>query len=165
MEPTVTIRNGDKVAGTFSVEEMERRLARLRDHMAEAGIDAALFTSYHNINYYGDFLYCAFGRPFGLIVTGESSTTVTANVDGGQPWRRSFGDNLVYTDWQRDNYFRAVTGLIGDRAVVGVEHDHMALQTMAKLEAALPGATFVDIGVAAMRLRVVKSAEEIALIR
>ena len=165
MEPIITIRNGEKVAGTFSVEEMERRLAGLRAHMAEAGIDAALFTSYHNINYYSDFLYCSFGRPFGLVVTAESSTTVSANVDGGQPWRRSFGDTLAYTDWQRDNYFRAVTGLIGDRALVGIEHDHMVLQTMAKLEAALPDATFVDIGVAAMCMRVVKSAEEIALIR
>ncbi len=56
MEPIITIRNGERVAGTFSVEEMERRLARLRAHMAEAGIDAALFTSYHNINDYSDFL-------------------------------------------------------------------------------------------------------------
>ena len=52
MEPIITIRNGERVAGTFSVEEMERRLARLRADTAEAGIDAALFTSYHSITRY-----------------------------------------------------------------------------------------------------------------
>ncbi len=165
MERIITIRNGERVEGTFSAEEMERRLARLRADMAEAGIDAALFTSYHNINYYSDFLYCSFGRPFGLVVTGDSSTTVSAKIDGGRPWRRTFGDNLAYTDWERDNYLRAVKRLIGDPGVVGVEHDHVTLQTMRKLEAALPNATFVDVGAACMRMRMVKSAEEIALIR
>ena len=32
-------------------------------------IDAVLFTSYHNINFYSDFLYCSFGRFYGLAVT------------------------------------------------------------------------------------------------
>ena len=29
-------------------------------------------------------------------------------IDYGQPWRRTFGDNIVYTDWKRDNYYYAV---------------------------------------------------------
>ena len=75
--------------------------------MADDAIDAVLFTSYHNINYYDDFLYCAFGRPYGLVVSQERTTSISANIDGGQPWRRGLGDNLVYTDWQRDNFYRA----------------------------------------------------------
>jgi creatinase len=165
MEDIITIRNGGRVTPTFSAEEMSRRLGRLRGHMAEAGIDAALFTSIHNINYYSDFLYCAFGRPYGLVVTGTEATTVSANIDGGQPWRRSFGDNLIYTDWQRDNYFRALKTLLPARGRVGVEFDHVSLQAFAKLQAALPQVDFVDIAEPAMRLRMVKSAEEIALIR
>ena len=27
--------------------------------------------------------------------------SVSALIDGGQPWRRGFGDNVVYTDWAR----------------------------------------------------------------
>jgi creatinase len=99
------------------------------------------------------------------VVSLDGATSISANIDGGQPWRRSFGDNLVYTDWQRDNYFRAIQRLmrlISDGATVGIEFDHVNLQNRDKLQAAVPGATFVDISPAAMRMRMVKSAEEIA---
>jgi creatinase len=162
MPQLIEIKNGEKVKGTFSAEEMTARLAKLRAHMAEVGVDFALFTSYHNINYYADFLYCQFGRNYGLVVSLDGATSISANIDGGQPWRRSFGDNLVYTDWQRDNYFRAIQRLITDGATVGIEFDHVNLQNRDKLQAALPGATFVDLSPAAMRMRMVKSAEEIA---
>jgi creatinase len=165
LEPLKTIRNGERVQRTFSDAEMEGRLARLREHMAAEGIDCVLFTSYHNINYYADFLYCSFGRPYGLVVTPERSTSLSANIDAGQPWRRTFGDNLVYTDWQRDNYIRGLQRLVPGRGTVGIEFDHVNLQTLEKLKAALPGCRFVDVAASAMRLRMVKSKEEIALIR
>ena len=38
-------------------------------------IDAVLFTSYHNVNYYSDYLYCSFGRPYGLVVTHDGATS------------------------------------------------------------------------------------------
>jgi creatinase len=162
MPQLIEIKNGDKVKGTFSAEEMAARLAGLRAHLAEAGIDFVLFTSYHNINYYSDFLYCQFGRNYALVVSADKATSISANIDGGQPWRRTVGDNLIYTDWQRDNYFRAVQQLIEDGATVGIEFDHVNLQNRDKLQAALPAASFVDISPATMRLRMVKSAEEIA---
>ncbi|MBP7003737.1 MAG: aminopeptidase P family N-terminal domain-containing protein, partial [Amaricoccus sp.] len=84
-------RNGPKVTPTFSVAEMQRRLDAIRGHMAKAGIDAALFTSYHCINYYSDFLFCYFGRRYGLVVTHDASTSISAGIDGGQPARRTFG--------------------------------------------------------------------------
>jgi creatinase len=162
---TLAIRNGEKVTPTFSKQEMQRRLDGLRAAMAERNIDAVLFTSYHNINYYSDFLYCYFGRLFGLVVTQDSSTSISANIDGGQPWRRTFGDNLVYTDWHRDNYFVAVKRLIADGLRVGVEYDDLNIENLRKPKGALPAAEFVDIGKAAMKLRMVKSAEEIAHIK
>ncbi len=162
MPQLITIENGEKASPTFSAEEMSARLSRLRRHMDAQGIDQVLFTSYHNIDYYADFLYCQFGRNYGLVVDQDGATTISANIDGGQPWRRSFGGNLVYTDWQRDNYFRAVQKLIKDGGTVGIEHDHVHLQTMEKLKAALPNSRFVNISEPAMRLRMVKSAEEIA---
>ena len=39
--------------------------------MAASGMDTALFTSFHNINDYTPFVYCTFGRPYGLVVTQE----------------------------------------------------------------------------------------------
>ncbi len=165
MEQLKTIRNGERVRPTFSAAEMNRRLGALRAHMAERQIDACLFTSYHNIHYFSDFLYCSFGRSYGLAVTQESQTTISANIDGGQPWRRTFGDNVVYTDWHRDNYFVAVKGLIRDGSRVGVEFDHITVENLRKLQDALPAAELVDVGKPTMRMRMVKSDEEIAWIR
>jgi creatinase len=132
--------------------------------MAERGIDAALFTSIHNVNYYSDFLYCSFGRPYGLVVTQESSTSISANIDAGQPWRRTFGENVVFTDWRRDNYVRAVQSLVSAGGRLGVEHDHLNVALLGKVEAALPGTEVVDIAGDCMRLRMLKSDEEIAVI-
>jgi len=133
--------------------------------MSDNKIDVALFTSIHNINYYADFVYCAFGRPYGLVVTHDAHTTVSANIDGGQPWRQSFADNIVYTDWQRDNYFRTLQKMIRGKVRVGIEYDHVTLERREKLAAFLPEAEFVDIGVPTMQLRMIKSPEEHALIR
>lgn len=160
------IENGEKVRHTFSDAEYAQRQQRLREVMDKAGIDAVLFTSYHNINYYADFLYCSFGRKFGLVVTPRKVVSISANIDGGQPWRRTVGDyNVVYTDWDRDNYYRAVQSEIANRGRVGVEFDHLPVDVLDKLRGALPDVEFVDIGAPAMRLRMVKSAEEIELIR
>ena len=162
MPSLIEIRNGSPEPKTFSKQEFETRLARLRARMEEAGIDTALFTSYHNICYYSDFLYCRFGRNYALVVDQDTTTTISANIDGGQPWRCGHADrNIVYTDWQRDNYFKAIRELVKDGASVGIEADHLDTQTLSKLEAALPECRFSDIAEAAMRLRIVKSAEEI----
>ncbi|MBC6439107.1 MAG: M24 family metallopeptidase [Rhodospirillales bacterium] len=163
LKDLLVIENGERASGTFSEVEMASRLARLRTHMAEAGLDAVVFTSMHNIHYYSDFLYCSFGRPYALVVTGERATTVAANIDYGQPWRRS-GDNLTYTDWRRDNYVRAVQQLAGDAKRIGVEHDHISAENLDKLKTALSGASFENVAPGVMRLRMIKSDEEIALI-
>ncbi len=161
----VRLPNGEKVPPMFSPREMDRRLAALRKLMEELDLEAVLFTSYHNVNYYGDFLYCAFGRPYGLIVTQNGQTSVSANIDYGQPYRRTYGDNIVYTDWQRDNYFRAVQEVVPGAGRLGVEADHMTLQVRNKLERFLPGVALVDISAGCMRHRMIKSPEEIAVIR
>jgi creatinase len=161
----LTIHNGEKATRVFSDTEIEGRLTRLRAHMAEAGVEAVLFTSYHNINYFNDFVYCSFGRPYGLVVTQDESTAIVANIDYGQPWRRGYGDTVTYTDWQRDNYFRAVQQQAGAAKRVGVEFDHMNLDSHRKLGDALPGAEIVDIGEATMRMRMLKTEEELAVIR
>lgn len=162
----IELPNGEKVTPMFSPQEMERRLGGLRSLLRELDLEAALFTSYHNINYFGDFLYCSFGRPYGLVVTPDGQTSISANIDYGQPYRRTYGDNVVYTDWERDNYFRAVAQVLPQGARrLGVEFDHLTLQTREKLERALPGIELVDVSAGCMRQRMVKSPEEISVIR
>ncbi len=154
--------NGPKAKPTFSAEEMARRQDTLRTYMAEKNIDATLFTSYHNVNYYSDFLYCQFGRRYGLIVDHNKATSISAGIDGGQPWRRTSGENITYTDWQKDNYFHAIRGLIKGAKRLGLEFDHVNLDLLELLKSEFPGVQFVDVAEHTMRLRMIKSAEEIA---
>ena len=160
-----TCHNGDKAPLPFSQAEYAGRLARLRKVMAGRDIPVVLLTSMHNIAYYSGFLYCSFGRPYACVVTQNACTTVSANIDGGQPWRRSFGDNVIYTDWRRDNYWRAVRSLIGAPKRLGIEEDHLTLAGRRTLGAMLDDPETVDIAAATMALRMKKSDEEIALIR
>jgi hypothetical protein len=90
--------------------------------MAQNDLQGVLFTSCHNINYYSDFVYCRFGRDYGLVITQDNYTTISANIDGGPPYRRNqLGDNLIYTDWQKHNFFHANQQLIRDGGNVGIE--------------------------------------------
>ena len=157
--------NGEKAPLPFSNAEYERRLTALRSIMDEQGLEAVLLTSMHNIAYYSGFLYCSFGRPYGCVVTKDQCTTISANIDAGQPWRRSFGDNLIYTDWRRDNYWRAVAHVLGPQKRLGIEADHMTLTSREVLASMLNAPDVVDIASATMEARMVKSAEEITLIK
>jgi len=157
--------NGAKSPLPFEAAEYEARLEELRERMEAAGVTAAVFTSMHNVAYYSGFLYCAFGRPYGLVVTDTDCVTVSAGIDAGQPWRRSFADNITYTDWQRDNYWRAVLSITGKGAVIGYEGDHLTLMQRDKLEDFLEPAVMVDLFETTMRQRMHKSPAEIALIR
>jgi len=160
-----TLANGEKAPLPFSPAEYAARLARLRRIMAEHGVEAALLTSMHNVAYYSGFLYCAFGRPFACVVTPTRCVTVLANIDGGQPWRRSVDENVIYTDWRRDNFWRAVQSVTGPTRSIGIEGDHLTLQQSTRLAEFLGAPLAVDIAPAAASARMVKSAEEIALIR
>ena len=165
MNQLISIQNGRKQAPIFSAAEMENRLAKLRTQMAAENIDAVIFTSIHNINYYNHFVYCSFGRPYGLVVTQNKLKSITANIDGGQPWRRGFGENVIFTDWEKDNYFKAMQQEVTNSGRVGIEYDHINLENLKKLQDALSEAELVDISKMTMRQRMVKSAEEIELIR
>ncbi len=156
------IGNGERVAPTFSDSEMQRRLDSIRGVMAAQGIDAALFTSYHCINYYSDFMFCQFGRRYGFLVDHNIATSISAGIDGGQPWRRTFGGkNITYTDWQKDNYFQAIRQLTGGVKRLGIEFDHITIDTLNLLKSEFPNMEFVDIAMHSMKLRMIKSPEEI----
>jgi creatinase len=157
--------NGEKAPLQFAQGEYGDRVAGLRKIMVDKGVTAAVFTSMHNISYYSGFTYCAFGRPYGLVVTSTDCVTISAGIDAGQPWRRCYGDNITYTDWQRDNYWRAILSVSGADAVVGFESDHLSLLQKAKLDTYLNPKSTVDLYEATMVQRMAKSEAEIEMIR
>ncbi|WP_146348304.1 aminopeptidase P family protein [Falsiphaeobacter marinintestinus] len=157
--------NGQKARLPFADTEYQARLNGLRQSMEDSGANAVVLTSMHNVAYYSGFLYCAFGRPYAMVVTETEAVTISAGIDAGQPWRRSFCDNITYTDWQRDNFWRAIKSVTGEGRIVGYEGDHLTLSLRDKLEDFLSPLTMVDIAPATMRQRLMKSPAEIALIR
>ena len=157
--------NGTKDALPFSQNEYTRRLAAIRARMAARDIDALILTSMHNVAYYTGFLYCAFGRPYAAVITADACTTVSAAIDAGQPWRRSIDDNVTYTDWQRGNYYRAINDLLPTAKRIGIEDDHVTLQNRQAFASFMPNAEWTDISADTMTERMIKSEEEITLIK
>jgi creatinase len=161
---TYRFHQGEKIL-PFTDAEYQARLQRLRAVMQERDIDACVLTSMHNIAYYCGFLYCAFGRPYALVVTSTDTVTLSAGIDAAQPWRRGYGDNITYTDWQRDNFWRAIVSVTGPNKVIGFESDHLTVAQLSLFDAFLRPAKKVDITAVTMTQRMQKSAAEISLIR
>ena len=149
----------------FSPDEYDARLSILRQVMSNKGLDACIFTSMHNIAYYSGFLYCSFGRPYGLIVTTDKSITISAGIDAAQPWRRCHGDNITYTDWHRNNFFRSILSVTGKNIILGIEGDQLSIMQKSLLDEFLEPRAFLDISNDTMLQRMNKSDAELDLIR
>jgi len=161
----LNFHNGVKSQLPISIEEYENRILGIRLIMKELNLDSVVLTSMHNIAYYSGFLYCSFGRQYACVVTQSDTVTVSAGIDGGEPWRRSVFDNLTYTDWQEDNYWRAILSITGKNNNIGYESDHLTLQNFNKLKEFLSPKEVVDVRSQTMNQRMQKSQAEIALIR
>jgi len=157
--------NGPKIPLPFSDKEYENRLKGLRKIISENNLDAVILTSLQNIAYYSGFLYCSFGRPYACVVTPGRNIVVSANIDAGQPGRRCYGENLIYTDWKRDNYFKAIISLVGKVKKIGIEKDHLTIERYQNLKDSLGNPEIIDIAPSAMLQRMIKSEEEITLIK
>ena len=162
------LKNGSKVKLPFTDKEYQNRLEKIRLVMSNNNIDMVILTSMHNIAYYTGFIYCSFGRPYGCIITEKKIITISANIDASQPWRRSNCENIIYTDWKKDNFLRAIVSIIGRDEPpknIGIEEDHLTLEAMNKVRSIFNFSTFIDVSKDLMNLRMIKSEEEIEIIR
>ena len=135
-----TLKNGSRSKLPFSNKEYENRLTMIRAIMSKNNLDMIILTSMHNIAYYTGFIYCSFGRPYGCVITGNKITTISANIDASQPWRRSHCDNVIYTDWKRHNFLKAIVSIIGRDEPpknIGIEYDHVTLDMKEKFKSYL----------------------------
>ena len=163
-----TLKNGNKVKLPFSNREYDERVNKLKSVMNKNNLDLVILTSMHNIAYYTGFIYCSFGRPYGCVVTNEKIVTISANIDASQPWRRSHCENIIYTDWKRDNFFKAITSIIANNNQlknIGIENDHITIDIKEKFDAIFEKSAFKDISKELMKLRMIKSSEEIEIIK
>ena len=161
--------NGEKAEPAFSAAETERRLTLLRKTMADTGVEAVVFTSYQNVAYYSGFLYSSFGRSYALVVTPDGHTTVSAGIDAGQPWRRSTATtSSTPTGGATTSRARSPPCSPGGRAPrpVGIEGDQSPAAALPQARRRAAGRRSSSTSPRpSMRQRMIKSAEEIALIR
>jgi len=163
-----TLKNGEKAKLPFTDIEYQRRVNNLRVVMSKNNLDMIILTSMHNIAYYTGFIYCSFGRPYGCIITEDKISTISANIDASQPWRRSHCSNVIFTDWKRDNFLKAIVSIIGRDEPpknIGIENDHITLDIKEKLSSIFTFSIFSDVSKNLMQLRMIKSAEEIEIIK
>jgi creatinase len=162
------LKNGKKVKLPFTTKEYQKRIERLRNVMSKNNLDMIILSSMHNIAYYTGFIYCSFGRPYGCVITSNKISTISANIDSSQPWRRSHSDNVIYTDWKRDNFLKAIVSIIGRDEPpknIGIENDHVTLEVKDKLNSLFSFSMFIDVSRKIMNLRMIKSNEEIDIIK
>ena len=163
-----TLKNGEKAKLPFTDQEYQRRVSNLRTIMSQENLDMVILTSMHNIAYYTGFIYCSFGRPYGCVITDNKISTISANIDSSQPWRRSHCDNVIFTDWKRDNFLKGIVSIIGRDEPpknIGIENDHITLDIKDKFSSIFTFSVFSDVSKYLMQLRMIKSNEEIAIIK
>ena len=163
-----TLKNGERAKLPFTDKEYNQRVNKLRIVMEKNNHDMIILTSMHNIAYYTGFIYCSFGRPYGCIITKNNISTISANIDASQPWRRSHCDNVIYTDWKRDNFLKAILSIIDTEELpknIGIENDHITLDMREKIGSIFPISVFKDISKELMKLRMIKSNDEIEIIK
>ena len=162
------LKNGNKSKLPFSKSEYERRLKGLRELINQHDLEMILLTSMHGIAYYSGFLYTSFGRPYGCVVTQDKCITVSPNIDAGQPWRRSISENIIYTDWKKDNFLKALVSIVGKKQTpkrFGIENDHLTIDMQSKIKSIFTDTELINIAPDAMKQRMIKSKEEIELIK
>jgi creatinase len=158
----------------FSDEEFKARLDALRQGMARDGFEVALVTSVHNIMYLTGFWH---GQPYGryaaavIPMSGEPvliSPRIEAVRARDFTWMEDVRD---YSDEEPTiaGSMRLAADVLSERmlsrARIGIEHDAIPVALVSALQALLPDVRLGDVSDALERLRLVKSAEEIALTR
>jgi len=154
----------------FSSAEFAGRLERLRRRLRELGVDAALFDEIEAMTWisgYGNsenrwrcVVVPVEGEPFFLIRA----------LDAGPCRKRSWITEVPsYRDWE--DPFPVLAERLASRGLararIGLDYNSygMPIGRFAKLKAALPNVSFVDIGPLVWELRLIKSEAEIGLLR
>ena len=170
----------DSQWSAFSDADIRRRWARARDAMAEQGLDALLISGEENFQYFtgstgtlGYHYSCT--RPAVLVFPREGEPTAVA----GEMLTHSLGmttpvrDLRGYVAIERFPYAMVIEALsdrVGTKARIGAELGHeqrmgMPVGDYVSIVQALPGASFEDAADLIVRLRMVKTPEEVAYMR
>lgn len=158
----------------WSVAEMQRRLNGLYELMDEKGLDAVVLTSIHNVLYYTGWYCPPVGRLHSAVIPrrGEPALIVSTIEDLRPNYSCYYEDIRRFHDWDmsaEENNLRLFGEILRDNNVrsgrLGYEEDTVSVRFKQKLDDQLADYEFCDIAYDTMMRRLVKSDEEIALIR
>lgn len=170
--------SGDLEYAMFSRQEMERRYARAREEMDRRGIDALFVTGEENFQYFAGTtasaaLHASLTRPSVFILPLDGDPIVVTQGQDNLELGSYVTGVRGYTDlfqFPQAVVIQALRDAGTAGGSVGVEmglEQRMGMPSGAyqDLTAALPDVVFVDAGDAIVKLRMVKSEEEITYIR
>lgn len=166
----------------FSVAEIERRLGRLREALATAGLDAFLATSYPNSYYLSGAPIHPFGRPMATLipVSGDPSMVFSIIEVEHVRLQTPIADLRTYWDFNPTPELtdpRAplasmnahLADVVHERqmasARIGYEDATLADRHLRAIREALPAVTWVPASDIVDRMRLTLSAEELAILR
>ena len=158
----------------WSREEMRRRLDNLYELMDEAGLDAVFLTSVHNVVYYTGFYCPPYGRLHSAVIPrrGEPALIVSLIEDERPALCCYYDDIRLFHDWEMnptDNNIRLLKEVLVDNGIaggrLGYEEDVCPVALKRLLDERVPGFEWADVGTSTMRRRLIKSDEEVSVIR
>jgi len=154
----------------FSLAEYRRRYDVVQGEMRRLGVDALLVRSPENICYLTGYETPGYYKYHCLVLSAHEPVLVLRRFEEPNVWEFSWLSRTVPVEDHEHPVEVTVRALermgLGDRRL-GVEKAgwYFSVEEYEMLRAALPRATFVDATRAVWRARVVKSEEEIAVMR
>jgi Xaa-Pro aminopeptidase len=158
----------------FSKSEMQRRILSFTNTLAERGVDAALLHSSDSVFYMtGVPLLSEWGRPMWAVFNlGGKSAVIGSYIEAASMEQNSATDETIpYAD--EENVVSASIKLAIEfirrqkkaPKRVGIERQLIPLGLYERLREQLPNTDFVEVGDIIANLRIIKSPEEIRILR
>jgi len=147
---------------------MQERTNKASAILKENGVDVALITSKAGVFYFSGILAEPHERIIAVIVGANGDAALfcpalEANI-AKEKWD---GEVVTYKDHEQP--FEKIKELLGQFDIsnnrIGIEGEHLTFSRLRALESILPEAAIIDVGDALQALRLVKSDEEIVIMR
>ncbi|MFO8140690.1 MAG: Xaa-Pro peptidase family protein, partial [Marinobacter sp.] len=153
----------------FPEQELAQRLVRVRDHMAREDFGALLLTDPSDIFYLTGYSTFEVSVHVALLVTQEDLLLQVPSIEMGPAMVTTRVANVTGYRWEGIGEVLSplVDALNGSSDIVGIDAWHGSLRqgVLEGLKARLASVRFIDSGGLVKKIRIVKSAAEIAYLR
>lgn len=173
-ESVLTLTRGEDQAASRAAHEEHETLRQLRGAMKASGYDALVAFSQDNVTYAAGFLVPShvtnrFRRTIAILAGDAFSAQIVVNVEEAQAVARSrFADIRPYnqfTEHPSDLLADALIEAGVERGNIAIELDFMPAADFLRLQKRLPHATFHECKELFFRARMIKTDEEIGILR